>query len=102
MKNTLSDTETMAAIGGDAASAEELFAVCSACHGEDGRTINFGDEDKPTYVGTIALDNPWEFIHAVRVGQPVTPISSVMVSGLILQDVVDVLTFAQTLPAESL
>jgi thiosulfate dehydrogenase len=76
-------------------------ATCVVCHGVDGRTLNFGDDDDPEYVGTIAIDNPWEFIHKVRAGQPGTPMPSAIDLGWILQEVVDVLTFAQTLPTEA-
>jgi len=55
----LIDPETKSPVGGDAAHGEELFASCAACHGEDGLTLNFGSEDEPEFVGTIALDNPW-------------------------------------------
>ena len=93
------NAETKAAIGGDAVNGQKLYENnCAACHGADGRSVNFGDEDEPEYVGTIAADNPWEFIHKVRLGQPGTPMPAAVDSGWSLQDVVDVLTFAQTLP----
>lgn len=98
----LIDSDTNAAIGGDATHGDDLFStVCVACHGADGRTINFGDEEEPEYVGTIAADNPWEFIHKVRAGQPGTGMPSAIDSGWSLQDVVDVLSHAQTLPTEA-
>jgi mono/diheme cytochrome c family protein len=88
--------------GGDIQRGETRFKeVCSVCHGEDGRTLNFGDEAAPEYVGTIAIDNPWEFWHKVSFGQPD---EVQMLSGRRLgwtpQDIADVLTFAQTLPGE--
>jgi mono/diheme cytochrome c family protein/ribosomal protein L37AE/L43A len=96
------DPDTKSAIGGDAAMGAELYAdSCTACHGEDGRAINFGDEEEPEYVGNIALDNPWEFIHKVRAGQPGTAMPSAIDSGWSLQDVVDVLAYSQTLPTEA-
>jgi len=96
------DVDTKAGIGGDAAHGQELFSsACSACHDADGRLLNFGDEDEPEYVGTIAADNPWEFIHKVRVGQPGTTMPAAIESGWTMQDVVDVLTYAQTLPTEA-
>jgi mono/diheme cytochrome c family protein len=96
------DPDTKSSIGGDAAMGAELYAnTCTVCHGEDGRAINFGDEEEPEYVGNIALDNPWEFIHKVRAGQPGTTMPSAMDAGWSLQDVVDVLTYSQTLPTEA-
>jgi mono/diheme cytochrome c family protein len=90
------------AVGGDAANGEAFYNdACSACHGEDGRDINFGDEDDPVYVGTVSLDNPWEFIHKVRAGQPGTRMPSGIDLGWSMQDVVDILTYAQSLPTEA-
>jgi len=90
------------AVGGDAANGESLYGdTCSGCHGDDGRNINFGDEDDPDYVATIAIDNPWEFIHKVRAGQPGTKMPAGIDLGWSMQDVVDVLTFAQSLPTDA-
>jgi thiosulfate dehydrogenase len=96
------DADTKAAIGGDAANGEDLYmAACTACHGEDGRMINFHDPDDPEFVGNIAVDNPWEFIHKVRAGQPGSAMPSAIANGWSMQDVIDVLTFAQGLPTEA-
>lgn len=97
----LIDPETKAAIGGDTANGESLFAACSACHGEDGRAVNFGDDEEPEYVATIALDNPWEFLHKVRAGQPGTGMPASLDSGGSMDDLLDLLAFAQTLPTEA-
>ena len=95
------DPETKAAIGGDEANGGALYdGTCAACHGVDGKTINFGDAAEPEYVGTLAADNPWEFIHKVRVGQPGTQMPSAIVTGWDIDEVIDVLTYAQTLPTE--
>ena len=99
----LIDPETKAAVGGDLSHGEELYsATCVVCHGEDGRTLNFGGDDEPEYVGTIALDNPWEFIHKVRAGQPgsVPPMPASIIAGWSLDDLLDLLAYAQTLPIE--
>jgi thiosulfate dehydrogenase len=94
--------ESKAPLEADAAHGEELYAeACQACHGEDGRTLNFGSEDKPEYVGTIAQDNPWEFTHKVRNGQPGEAMPAAIDGGWAMQDVMDVLAYAQTLPAQS-
>jgi thiosulfate dehydrogenase len=95
------DPDTKAAIGGDASNGELLYAqACIACHGLDGTQINFGDADDPDFVGTIAVGNPWEFIHKVRAGQPGTMMPSAIDSGWTFQDIVDLLFYAQSLPVE--
>jgi thiosulfate dehydrogenase len=97
----LIDAETKSAINGDAARGEELFATCVACHGEDGRTINFGTDEEPEYIGTLALDNPWEVLHKVRSGQPGTAMPASIDGDWGMQELVDLLAFAQTLPVEA-
>jgi thiosulfate dehydrogenase len=95
------DPETKLAIGGDIGNGEVLYtATCTACHGVDGTLINFGDAEDPEYVGTIAIDNPWEFIHKVRFGQPGAAMPSAFDSGWSLQDIIDLLTFSQGLATE--
>lgn len=95
------DYATKKPIGGDAARGNSLFdGLCAACHGPDGKKLNFGTEEEPEYVGTIAVDNPVEFLHKIRVGQPGSnpPMISTLVLGWTMQQMVDVLTYAQTLP----
>ncbi len=87
---------------------QDLYRVtCAECHGMDGTNINFGDEDNPVYIGAIATENPWEFIHKVSFGQPGTDMPSSFTglpSGYAgswsMEDIADLLAFAQTLPAE--
>ena len=96
------DYDTKTPVGGDSANGAELYAsTCSACHGDDGRLINFGSDDDPDYIGSIALSNPWEFTHKVRAGQPGTGMPSAIDLGWDLQFIIDLLTFAQTLPVEA-
>ena len=94
--------EDKTAIEGDETEGMGRYqATCVTCHGEDGRLLNFGSDDEPEYVGTIAVDNPWEFIHKVRAGQPGTQMPAAIDEGLALQDVVNLLAYAQTLPTEA-
>jgi thiosulfate dehydrogenase len=76
----LIDTATLidaagAFIGGDTAMGKVTYdGTCAVCHGADGLNQTptgsaGGFEDFP---GFIANDNPWEFIHKVRFGQPGT------------------------------
>jgi len=98
------DAETKTPIGGDAGHGQELYtSTCALCHGEDGLTLNFGSAEEPEYVGTIALDNPWEFVHKIRNGQPGSepPMPAAIETGWSLQDIIDLLAFAQSLPTES-
>jgi thiosulfate dehydrogenase len=95
---SLINAEAKTPVKADAAHGKELFAGCAACHGEDGRTLNFGSQDEPEYVGTIALDNPWEFLHKVRSGQPGTTMPAAIDKGWSTDDLLDLLAFAQTLP----
>lgn len=87
---------------GDAAEGAALYAiVCITCHGPDGNAINFGGIDDPEFLGHLAPDNPWEFIHKVRFGQPGWPMPSGISNGWSDEDVANVLAYAQTFPEES-
>jgi mono/diheme cytochrome c family protein len=93
--------ETKTPIGANSAHGQSLFSsTCAICHGSDGKQLNFGDAAEPEYVGTVASDNPWEFLHKVRFGQPGAAMPSAIRNGWSVQDAVDVLGYAQTLPAE--
>ncbi|MFC2030954.1 c-type cytochrome [Chloroflexota bacterium] len=93
------DYDTKTAINADLAQGESNFAsVCAGCHGSDGTALNWGDEEEPEYVGTLANDNPWEFLHKAQFGHPGSAMPSTIDMGWSLQDAADVLAFAQTLP----
>ena len=85
---------------GNAAAGKEKSQLCAACHGVDGKAINFHDADEPEFIGTIAADNPWEFFHKASFGQPGEPMPQGLALGWTLQDIADVIAFAQTLPTE--
>lgn len=94
----LIDYGAKAAIGADLTNGRTLFLrVCEECHGDDGTEINFGSEADPVYVGTVSNDNPWETLHKIRMGQPNSDMPSAIVRGWSVQDIVDVLGYAQTL-----
>jgi thiosulfate dehydrogenase len=98
------DVKAKKPIGGNATAGKALYdSACAACHGSDGRKINFGSADKAEFVGTIAKDNPIEFIHKVRAGQPGSdpPMPSALGLGWTMQQVVDVATYAQSLPEKA-
>ncbi len=70
--------------------------ICGVCHGADGREINFATEDDPSYIGTVANENPWETLHKIRNGQP--GVAMVALRVLDTQQQVDILAYTQTLP----
>jgi thiosulfate dehydrogenase len=84
--------------GADLDNGETRFNnVCAVCHGADGRTIDF---DENEYVSNLANGNPQEILHKIRFGQPGTAMPSSVEMGWTTEDAVDVLAYAQTLPTE--
>jgi mono/diheme cytochrome c family protein len=95
------DYSTKAPIGGDATNGQALFSEkCALCHGADGTTFNFGSDEEPEYVGTVAADNPQEFLHKALYGQPGSQPRMIagLENGWTIDQVVDVLAYAQSLP----
>lgn len=84
---------------GDATRGARFYqAICSVCHGFDGKMINFKKPDNPEYIGTVAQENPQETLHKARNGQPGVPMVALGV--LDIQDIVDIVAYGQTLPAK--
>jgi len=83
-------------ITGDTANGSALFsgglAGCSGCHGAD------GTQSLERTIGDYSTDNPWEILHKIRFGHPGSSMPSMIESGLTLDEMVDILTFSQTLP----
>jgi thiosulfate dehydrogenase len=78
-------------VKGDTERGKPMFQnVCAACHGFDGRALNWGDEDDPGFVGTEAQANPWEVLHKIRAGHPGVEMPAMM--SFPIQDQVDLLS----------
>jgi len=92
------DRKTKKAHGDVDRGARLYQTVCALCHGFDGKMINFADAPKVEYVGTVAASNPWEALHKIRNGQPGVPM--VALTALNVQDQIDILAYAQTLPTK--
>jgi thiosulfate dehydrogenase len=92
------DRATKMARGNPRRGAQFYQTICAVCHGFDGKEINFKDEKKPEYIGTVAQANPWETLHKIRFGQP--GVGMVALTVLDVEDQVDILAYAQTLPAK--
>jgi cytochrome c553 len=72
---TMDTTSIIASDGaftGDVRIGQTIFErACLQCHGSDGlRTPPGADEQFASFPGLIANDNPQEFLHKVRFGQP--------------------------------
>ncbi|MBI3914788.1 MAG: c-type cytochrome [Chloroflexi bacterium] len=99
IKDTAAYINADKSVKGDAEKGKTTFrATCAACHGSDGKKINFGDDKTPEYVGTLAADNPWEFFHKVLSGQPGEPMPSGFAMGWTLEDIANLAAYARTLP----
>ncbi len=86
-------------VKGDTEKGLNIFQnLCAVCHGFDGKAINFGNSSSPEFVGTVAVDNPWELFHKVLNGYP----GSIMTSQrwVPLKFLSDVAAYAQTLPTK--
>jgi tetratricopeptide (TPR) repeat protein/mono/diheme cytochrome c family protein len=68
---------------------------CTVCHGPRGDWRNFGTHTDPEWVGTIAAENPWKFLHKIRYGQPGSIMPSWMQSGGTTPQASDIGAFAQ-------
>jgi thiosulfate dehydrogenase len=106
MTEALIDTGTLVnadkTTGGDAAQGQTLYGeVCVKCHGPEGNAINFNTFEEPEFIGHLAPDNPWEFIHKVRFGQPGWPMPSGISNDWTDEDVVNTLAYAQSFTTES-
>lgn len=74
-------------------------SVCAACHGADGTAMVFRMEGQDVTLGTLAVTDPWRFLHRTRFGTAAAPDMPI---GLSLewtaQDGRDVLLYAQSFP----
>jgi len=77
----IDDITLLASNGADVSNGKTLFdtaniTTCgdSSCHGEDGKLIDLHDSNEDIfpnkYVHNIAQENPWEFMHKIRFGEP--------------------------------
>ena len=84
-------------VKGDPKNGASIFQTnCAACHGFDGRALNWGDDKEPGFVGTEANANPWEVLHKIRNGHP--GVEMVSLRAFDIQTAIDVLAYTKTLP----
>lgn len=104
------DDATLTSIGGSAVIGKMRYEEsnnlrCNLCHGDDGKKIDFADHtinpNAHEYLTDVATENPWEFIHKVRFGQPNSIMQGVIkttnpFSASSMATAVDILSFVQT------
>jgi len=90
------DRKTGKSRGNPARGANYFQTICVICHGFDGKEINFKSADNPEYLGTVAVNNPQEFLHKVRFGPAGMPMPSFITQPM--EAIADILAYAQTLP----
>ncbi|MBN2387928.1 MAG: c-type cytochrome [Anaerolineales bacterium] len=86
-------------IGGDMDHGQALYeSTCAACHADDGKGILFRTEGVNEYLGSLALRDPWRFLHRTRFGTAGTSMPIGYALGWTPADGRDILAYAQTLP----
>lgn len=71
------------------------ISQCTSCHGPQGADINFGTVQQPEYLGTMAVNDPWAFLHRARMGFPGTPMQGWLANGGSDQGAADIGRYAQ-------
>lgn len=83
----------------------DYFGICSACHddqssGVQGTWLNFGTTENPEYIGTVANNKAWEFMHKVRFGHPGSSMSSTELLSWDTGQARNIGMYSSTLPIE--
>lgn len=82
---------------GNVARGRVLFqTTCAACHGFDGRLLNWGSKEDPAFIGTDSNRFPWEVLHKIRNSH--TGIAMINLRALPMADAMAVLAYSRTLP----
>ncbi len=93
------DIKTRRVKAGDINVGRGIFqTVCAACHGFDGRLLDWGDEGTSKFVGTEASELADEVLHKILNSHPGA--AMINLRAFPLQYSVDVLAYAATLPVD--
>lgn len=93
------DLATREITGGDVENGRAVFqTVCAACHGFDGRRLDWGDDEGPAYVGTEAVAAPDEVLNKILNAHPGVEMVNLRAFGV--DAAADVLRYTSTLPQE--
>ena len=93
------DSVSLGVIGGDIEEGRTLYhQECSECHGDSGQEIVFRTEGVNEYLGSVAVRDPWRFLHRTRFGVAGTDMPIGLELGWTPSDGRDVLYYAQSMP----
>ncbi len=93
------DLDARVIISGDVNDGRGIFqTVCAACHGFDGRLIDWGDGDENAYVGTESVAAPDEVLHKIMSSHPGAAMVNLRAFGV--DHAANVLAYAATLPVD--
>lgn len=92
------ERETGRALGNDEAGEALYFAHCAECHGNTGRGMSFSTGAVETYLGDVAIVDPWRTVHKMRFGLPSGNMPSTEEMGWSLARVAELLAYLQTMP----
>lgn len=72
--NEYIDIVTRKVIDGNLANGKAKYnQACASCHGEDGTQATFRYEGREVALGTLAVQDPWRFLHRTRFGTARAP-----------------------------
>lgn len=96
--NEFIDLVTRKVISGDLVNGKSKYEnECATCHGSNGTNLIFRYEGSEISLGTLAIQDPWRFLHRTRFGTARAPEMPLGVNiGWTPQDGRDVLYYVQT------
>lgn len=93
------DMDTRTVNKGNVNRGREIFqTTCAACHGFDGRAMDWGSDGNHNYVGTEAVEVPDEVMHKILNAH--TGVQMINLRAFPLEYAIDVIAYAATLPLD--
>ncbi len=72
--NQFIDVFSRKVIDGNLSNGKEKYSeACASCHGDDGTQATFRFEGREVALGTLAVQDPWRFLHRTRFGTARAP-----------------------------
>ena len=93
------DPVTFKVLGGDEVQGKLSYnEVCASCHGLNGTAISFRYEGQDASLGTLAVLDPWRYLHKTRFGTPGTEMPIGYLLNWSPSQGRDVLLYSQSMP----